>query len=886
MSAKISLDVKGLVLAPGELSRASGSLIQADNVNVEAPGIIRSRQGVAKSANGVGGPIWKLATTKELGSNLLVNYGTNTEAASLAYGDGSAAWTIISGAGTFSNAAATRMQTAVSRRNHYITTDEGVRRIETDILTTHYAGMPKGLGIDLRGPTAVLVRSVNYSGASGNFTVGETITGGTSAATAVIRADLDGGSAGTLSCSAVSASFTPGETITGGTSLVTAITVGAAPVAGFLSDASSVSYRVTWSKKDAQGVPMEGAPGDLRVVKNNTRTSGWVTAVAQNVLCRIPLPTQVGGSTALTTSYFWRLWRSADVGSGITPGDNMSLVGEAFLTSGNITAGYVEFVDTAPEAYRKLSPALYTNPTLGGDSGVGGPGIDQSNNPPPAAHDVALFAECLFYSDLIFPYTLDFTLLSVVSGVGLTAADTLTIGGIVYTAHGSVTSNNQFVVITSTGPTDTTNSEAIERTAQNLCTAINNSTTNTTTRAYYVSGPDSLPGMIRLEARAMTSGSFTAVASAHGNAFRPNISTAVTSVRDVYANGYAFSKPNQGDAVPGVNLGFIGRDDTALLRMVVLRDALFMFTDAGVYRLTGRNFDEFAVQEFDLTFRLIGREMLCVCDDYIYAWGYEGIARISSAGVEYISNAIEPLLQKAVKDLGGGTAAYTHLGSYAWATAYRSRHKVLFAFPTVASGGNQGNCPKTLVYDTRMEAWTTWSQTVGVDVDKTTGYSSGVVRVSDDLLFYGQWFNGAGTLYVFKERLAYAAADFKDDTYDASNVAITKTVEWSALASSPELETHWDELHLLFDVSSTFTAWTTPTSLVSAFTADLGSSSGNVTHSPTATAKMSRCSIPQAQRRSARMIVYVSHAVASEYFGLEGMVLVHLPGEGTATTRT
>jgi hypothetical protein len=34
------------------------------------------------------------------------------------------------------------------------------------------------------------------------------------------------------------------------------------------------------------------------------------------------------------------------------------------------------------------------------------------------------------------------------------------------------------------------------------------------------------------------------------------------------------------------------------------------------------------------------------------------------------------------------------------------------------------------------------------------------------------------------------------------------------------------------------------------------------------------------------MQVALSHITASEYFGLEGMVLIHLPGEGTATVRT
>ncbi len=872
MSAKLVLDTKGIVLAPGELSRAPGSLVIAQNVNVEAPGVIRSRQGVQRLSEAFGGPIWKLVNTKELGSFMYANYGSNTVATGLKYGDGVNPWTAITG--TFTNQPATRMQCAVGRTNHYLTTDEGVRRLEST--TPPFAGMPKGLGLNTGGPTAILVRSLNYDAQAGSFTAGLTVTGGTSGATGVVRADNDGGSAGVLSLSGVTGTFQDNELIED--SGAGEATANGTLVTGVLADGSAVAYRVTWCKKDNMGVVMEGAPSDRRVIYNNTRTSGWVTLIAQNILCRIPLPkAALTASTALTTDYFWRLYRSAAEEAGTEPSDDMNLVGEAFLTSGNISAGYVEFVDATPDGYREKAPALYTNEGVGGDVGADGlQGLELANNIPPRARDVALFAECMFYGDLLYPNALNLTLLSVVPGLGLTAADTLTIGGIVYTAHGSTTADNQFVVVTSTGPTGSTNSEAIERTAQNLVTAINTSTTNTTTWAEYITDPDGLPGQIRLVSRTGNASAFSAVASLHGNAFRPSIASAVSAAADTYANGYTFSKPNQPDAVPSVNLGRIGRDDTALLRMQVLRDAVYFFTDCGIYVLTGRTVNDFAVQEFDLSFRLRGRDMVCVCDDAIYAWGWEGIARITRSGVEYISNGIEPLVWKTVLDAGS-----TWLASYAWATAYRSRHKVLFAVPM---DGTNGNCATIYAYDTRMQAWTSWLFIRGTAA--TVGHSCGVVRVSDDLLMMGQWNSSGGDAKIFKERLTYTAADYVDDTVDTSNEAIAKQVQWNCVTSSPELETHWDELHLLFDVSPTFSGWTTPTALTVVFTSDLASASANLALAPTAASRMSRCLVSQAQRRSARLTVTVYHTVASQYFGLEGMALVHLPGEGTATTRT
>jgi len=811
MSAKVVLDVKGLVLAPGELSRASGSLVQAVNVNVEAPGIIRSRNGFAKQTHLLGGPQWKLITSKQLASSLLSNYGSTTVATTLKYGDGSSAWTTLGG--TVTNQPASRMQSAQSNLNHYLTSDEGVRRLENSFATLWYAGMAKALALDLAGPTVL-------SGAPGYV----------------------------------------------------------------VQDAGAVAYRHTWAKKDAEGIAIEGAPSSRTVVYNNTRTSGWITAVTKNVTCRILIPKEIyTATTALTTAYYWRLYRSAEAAVGVVPSDNMNLVGEAYLSAADITAGYVDFTDTAPEAFRILGDPLYTNDTfaLGGENGVGGYGLQQANHPPPRSRDVAMFAECAFYADFQYPWAQELLLLSTVAGTGITAADTITINSVVFTAIAPGTpTNNQFVVATEAAGSSA--SEALERTMMNLCEAINKSSSSPGVWAYYISEPDKLPGKIRIERRIHDS-SFSITVSARGTAYRPSLVAGVTATIDYAYNGLVYSKPVKADACPLVNRINVGASGTSILRIMVLGDSLFVFTTSGLYRLTGRSFENFAVNEFDLTFRLRGRELVCACDDALYAWGIEGLAKITAAGVEYISNAIEPLVQKSVLDAGE-----TWFAAYAWSAAYQSRHKVVFGVP---ASGALGNSATAFVYDTRMQAWTTWAFKRSA-AGAVEGHSCAVVRASDDLLFLGQWLNGAGDTGVFKERRAFVAADYKDDTYDTTDQAITKIIRWNAATSAPELETHWDELHLLYDISpnsigSTGTQivvdWTTPTAVSATFYADLASASAVASIAPTATSRMSRCAVPQAQRRSARLSVKVSHAVVSEYFGLEGVVLVHLPGEGTST---
>ncbi len=831
VSSTLRLDCKGLILAPGELSRVPGALIVADNVNIEAPGIIRSRQGFARQANALGGPVWKMLSTKELGSNLLANTGSATTATGLYYGDGSGTWTSVddsTGADTsLANFPESRMNGIVCQNNHYLTSTLGVKRMESDFVLWG-AGMPKALGMDLTGPTDVLVQS-----------------------------------------------------------------------GGFLADGGAVAYRHTWCKKDAEGIVMEGAPSGKTVVYNNAGTSGYSASDSQNVTCRLLIPTETGTvGTALTTDYFFKLYRSnatvpTAAGLAIPPSDDMALVYQQYLTSGDIAVGHVEITDRTTDTFRLIrGERLYTNTFANGGDPLPNQvdptaaGIVMSNDPPPVAKDVVLFAECAFYGNISYRHKLQFSILSVSAGQGLQPGDVFTItppvGSTTFTLSAiapppGAPVSGEFVVFDTALPAENT-----ERTALNFCEAINKHADNDSVWAYYTPGEDSGYGSdfgkITLESRGDTGPDFTLSVNAHPTAYSPQLVGYVPSAADIFTNGIAYSKPAAADAVPPINIQWIGRGDTHILKMQVLRDSLYIFTDDGLYRLDGRTQDDFSINPFELSFRLLGPEMSVVCDDAIYAWGVEGFAKITGAGVEYISNSIEPYIWKTVNDLG-----LDWLKTYGFATAYRNRHKVMWAFPDTASNKN---CKYMLVYDTRMQAWSRWTSLVGSDINATTGYSCGVVRVSDDFLYTGQWNAAANDCPVYKERRSYTAADYADDSYSSSNKGIVKIITWSATTPTPEMTSHWDELHIFYDVSPTITAWTTPTALSATFTADMASASTGNGVTPTALSRMSRLLVSQLQRRSARMTVQVRHTLVNEYFGLEGMALVYMPPEGTATVRT
>lgn len=795
MARSLAIDFKGLVTAPGLYQRATASFLQAWNVYFEQHGVLRLRRGVSRQTGSTGGPIWAVATTRSLGSSLLVNYGTASAATGLRYGDGSSALTAITG--TVTNQPDRRMKAAQSQRNIYLTSDEGVRRVDTS-MSLAFAGMPRGLPID-RGQMT--------------FATYTQLTG----------------------------------------------------ASGFLADGSSVAYRVTWHTKDQQGVELGGSPMGRLIVRNVTGTTGYAAGTSRTVTNRIRLPKLFGTtSTALTTSYFYRLWRSRT--SSSEPDDEMYLVAEAFITSTDLTNGYVDVADSTTDAVLIASPPLNTNANdYLPPSAVLRKGILNADEPPPLARDVALYADCLFYAETTSRPYLSLTMLA-------TPADgkTLTIGGTTYTFKTTPGASTDVQIVT--GYASVSNN--IEATALNLCNTINQYATNL--YAFYISGPSQIAGQLYIEARDFTS--FTATSNAAANCFRPVITSAQSSSQDVRNNTMAFSKPLRADAVPPVNLLTAGPNDARILRIIPYRDILFVFTDYGVYTVVGGDATEFRVAPFDLTLHLAAREAVVVCDDAVYAWCMEGIARFDQTGAAIISNPIENDVTQAV-----ATAGLTTLGYAAFAVSYLSQHKVMFFYPQTSDYGlSTGTrmCPYAFVYDTRTTAWSKWR----VDARYTPpgggswqlGYTCGVVRFSDDVLFLGDWNHTGVDAYLYKERRDYAATDYQDTYQDGTSASVTPYLQMNYQSPDAGGSMHFQHLDALWESDTLLTGRTPPTAALSAqFRTEL--STGSLFLTPTnAGALRLRIPVSQGERRGNRLSAVLTRDVGTvEPWGLVGLVLTY-----------
>lgn len=112
-----------------------------------------------------------------------------------------------------------------------------------------------------------------------------------------------------------------------------------------------------------------------------------------------------------TVKYFYQVYRSAIASAtgttsidDIVPSDELQQVYEAYLTSSDISAGFVEVVDITPDQFRGAN--LYTNAATG-------EGILKSNDLPPFALDIARFKNVVFYANTRTRHHAQFSLLGV-----------------------------------------------------------------------------------------------------------------------------------------------------------------------------------------------------------------------------------------------------------------------------------------------------------------------------------------------------------------------------------------------------------------------------------------------------------------------------------------
>jgi len=744
--------------------------------------------------------------------------GASTTATALSVGDGSAALTTVPmvdrTAGvdsTLTRDIATRMQMAMCQRNHYVTADEGVARIESNLAggTQRFAGMPRGMPM--------------YAWQQVSASIGVPLNGG----------------AGTA-----------------------------------LADGYGRSYRTTWHRYDQEGVLLSGAPTGRTTVRNISGVPGYSAAAAASVNCLIPVPKELGSFTVNVEQdvCFYRLWGTRTFDSTVTQGDDeMFLINEGFVTAAGIAAGYMAYVDDTPDAFLIRQPTLETNAINfpASEAGVV-QGVGNESAPPPVANAIAYWQDVMWYADLAWRPRLEIQMVALpVDGdtLAVTGPDGVTL---TYTFRVVPAALTQPALYTGFGSV----ARNIEATCLSLVECINReaSGNNRGFQAYYVSVGDQLPGRIVLESRLAEGAGGTLNILTNASAPTRWRGVGVASTGEPRANALAFSKPFRADAVPPANLFSAGNADTRILQLMPYRDRLLIFTDAGIYQVLGRTFADFTLVPFDLGYRLISRETVVMCDDRVYAWCYEGIIEVSDGGVSVISTPIEPTITGLILDVdsppSGLDDGFGMVRDLAFAVAQRMEHRVHFWYAeNEAIVDELAGCCYWLTFDTRTRAWSRNEFVTRLEDGFLDNRSHGVCRYRDELLVMGNYSSGGDT-ELFFERRNYTSADYVDDDQEGNSMAVIATMEWQFAVPVADGAVHWQQTTLHYDGNEVTWRPLPSTATVSWQTEDASAGSYTITVSPTEA--LSRLEVGSAARRSNRCRVRVTNA-SVEYFGLVGV---------------
>lgn len=328
---------------------------------------------------------------------------------------------------------------------------------------------------------------------------------------------------------------------------------------------------------------------------------------------------------------------------------------------------------------------------------------------------------------------------------GIQLDDTITIAGDTYTAKlVENIASKQFKVFAQGSP-----AQNIGDTALSLVRVVNRTSTPTpTVYAYYQSGFSSLPGKILFQERTLGGAQFTLTASARGSAYSPNLPTSGTttnntSSNDTFANGLYFSKTQQPEAVPLLNIARIGTANAAILRVIPLRDSLFILKEDGIFRLTGESPSNFRIDLFDSTTKILAADSAVPLNNQIFMLSTQGVVSVSDTGVTVVSHQIED------KFLDLFEQSLEKAANLSFGISYETDRKyILFCIESSADE----EPTQAFVWNTFTNTWTRWV------LNKTCG----IVHPSIDALYLGDAVSDQFNV----ERKDRRYTDYVDDSFD------------------------------------------------------------------------------------------------------------------------
>jgi hypothetical protein len=195
-----------------------------------------------------------------------------------------------------------------------------------------------------------------------------------------------------------------------------------------------------------------------------------------------------------------------------------------------------------------------------------------------------------------------------------------------------------------------------------------------------------------------------------------------------------------------------------LYRGLALQDALYLFSNGGVFRVTGSDPPNLQVILFDSSALIVGLQTPVILNNSIYYYADEGISNVSSGGNQILSRNIE----KDILSL----SALSNFTSLAFGCTYESDRKYILFSP---SNPTDSLSTQQYIYNWITTAWTQW----------TKSCAAAIVNPSTNKMYVS---DGNGN--VFEERKTFSNTDYADEEYTITISSIDTILNTFTLSDS------------------------------------------------------------------------------------------------------
>ncbi len=456
----------------------------------------------------------------------------------------------------------------------------------------------------------------------------------------------------------------------------------------------------------------------------------------------------------VTQENFIRVYRSEmTVTATDVPSDELFQCYEsAFLSEAQVTTGVLTFDDVTPEAV--LEVPLYTNPNTGDGSLA-------ANFRPPSAEDIVYWQNQMWFLNTTEKHSAQLAMLGVGSPDGIQVGDKLVFvpaGGVLGVDDITFTGINpgtpapgQFQVFLFGDP-----GYNIQRTAQSLAQAINDSTEDGCPYACYVSSETGQPGKLLLQARDIGDADGFSVYSSRATPWAPQLPSntvplwpALVSTNNRHAARLFHSKPGQPEAVPLLSYEQIDADNNEGLRLAPLNYRLIVFKTDGIYFVpTGGGFQKLS------DYVLIAPDSVQRLGDSVFFLSDQGLAVVDDAGVRLIDVAISSTLSAL-----NASVSIDDLRERSVGIAYRSMEQyLLWTIEKDELDEFSDDTEQAFVFSRKANGFTRY----------TFGIRCGVVDKASDKLFVCPTDDNR----IWVERKSLTPTDF----YDVGETAIETSI--------------------------------------------------------------------------------------------------------------